>query len=94
MFVVRETFKAKPGKASTLAALFKELFKEIPQFKARVLTDVIAEFNTVVLEIECDDLTQFEKALRETMANPALRDKMKGYTELYIEGRREVYRVF
>ena len=93
MFVVRETFIAKPGKASALAAQFKQTFADMPQFKMRVLTDVIAQFNCVVLETECEDLTAFEKALREAMANPQLREKMKGYTDLYQEGRREVYRI-
>src|SRR5689334_13019121 len=43
MFVVRETFRAKPGSASKLAALFKSMFNELPQFTSRVMTDYIAE---------------------------------------------------
>ena len=93
MFIVRETFTAKPGKASTLAALFKDVAGSMPRFKTRVSTDFVAKFNTVVLEIECENLAEFEKAMHEYMASQQLRDKMKGYTELYVEGRREVYRV-
>jgi len=50
MYLVRETFTAKPGKAGTLAKLFKEVMSEMPRMRPRVMTDFIAQFNTVVLE--------------------------------------------
>ena len=94
MFVVRETFTAKPGKASALAALFKEALPQMMNgVKLRVLTDYIGPFNTVVLETEATDLGQFEKAMQEYMSRQDMRDKMKGYTDLYQEGRREVYKI-
>lgn len=93
MFVIRETFTAKPGKASALAAMFKEVMGEMTSLKTRVLTDYIAGFNTVVLETEVQDLGVFEKELENYMSRQDLRDKMKGYTDMYQEGRREVYKV-
>jgi hypothetical protein len=93
MFVVRETFTAKPGKASELAKLFKQVMSEMPRMKPRVSTDFIGQFNTVVLESECEDLNEFEKTMQEYMSRQDLRDKMKGYTDLYQEGRREVFKV-
>ena len=93
MFVVRETFTAKPGKASALAAMFKEVLPQITGAKVRVLTDFIGPFNTVVLETEATDLTQFEKTMQEYMSRQDIRDKMKGYADLYQSGRREVYKV-
>ena len=36
MFVVRETFTAKPGKASQLAQLFKQVMSEMPRMKPRM----------------------------------------------------------
>jgi hypothetical protein len=93
MFVVRETFIAKPGKASQLAKLFKEVMGEMPRMKPRISTDFIANFNTVVLETEANDLNEFEKTMQEYMSRQDLRDKMKGYTELYQEGKREVFKV-
>ena len=93
MFVVRETFTAKPGKASELAKLFKQVMSEMPRMKPRVSTDFIGQFNTVVLESECEDLNEFEKTMQEYMSRQDLRDKMKGYTDLWSEGRREVYKV-
>lgn len=93
MFVIRETFTAKPGKASALAAMFKEVMGEMTSLKTRVMTDYIAGFNTVVLETEAQDLGVFEKELEKYMSRQDLRDKMKGYTDMYQEGRREVYKV-
>ena len=93
MFVVRETFTAKPGKASALAKVFKDVMSEMPRLKPRVSTDFIARFNTVVLETECEELGEFEKTMQEFMSRQDLRDKMKGYTELYQEGKREVFKV-
>lgn len=93
MFVVRETFTAKPGKASELAKLFKQVMSEMPRMKPRVSTDFIGQFNTVVLESECEDLNEFEKTMQEYMSRQDLRDKMKGYTDLYQVGRREVFKI-
>jgi hypothetical protein len=93
MFIVRETFTAKPGKASALAQLFKQVMGEVPRLRPRVSTDFISNFNTVVLETEVEDLAEFEKTMQEYMSRQDLRDKMKGYTELYQEGRREVFKV-
>ena len=93
MFVVRETFTAKPGKASALASMFKEVMPQVVGMKCRVLTDFIGPFNTVVLETETSDLSQFEKTMQEYMSRQDLRDKMKGYADLYQTGRREVYKV-
>lgn len=93
MYVVRETFTAKPGMASKLAALFKSVTAiEAPGYQVRVMTDFIAAFNTVVLETEVAELGDFEKIMANYMANPEIREKMKGYTDMYVTGRREVYK--
>jgi hypothetical protein len=94
MYVIRETFTAKPGMASKLAALLKEAVTvEAAGHTVRVLTDYIAGFNTVVIETEVARLDEFDQMMANYAANPQVREKMKGYTELWAEGRREVYRV-
>ena len=93
MFVVRETFTARPGQASKLAAMLKDAVATRPSLKTRVLTDFIAGFNTVVLETETEDLSTFEAEMKEYATSSAMREKMRGYTELWNTGRREVYRV-
>ncbi len=52
MILIRETFIAKPGQASKLAALFKEIAGTGTFGKCRVLTDLTGDFNRVVLETE------------------------------------------
>ena len=93
MYIVRETFTARPGQASKLARLLKEVMGEAEGFKSRVLTDFIADFNTVVIETEMSDLSEFDRMMADYASRQDVRDKMKGYTEMYVTGRREVYRV-
>jgi hypothetical protein len=92
MYVVREVFTAKPGKASALAALFKDAMSALPGGPARIMTDAIADFNTVVIETDVSDLAAFEKMMQEYASRPDVRERFKGYTDLYLTGRREVYR--
>ena len=93
MIVVRNYFVAKPGNASKLAALFKEaaVVAKIP--KHRVLTDVTGDFNRVILEYEAENLDEFEARMKDYATNQEFRDKMKGYTDLYITGGREIFQI-
>ena len=95
MIIVRNCFIAKPGNASKLAALFKEVqaASVMPMRNARVLTDLTGDFNRVVLEYEAESIGEFEKNMREYETNPVVREKMKGYTDLYVSGSREILRV-
>jgi len=93
MYVIRETFTARTGQASSLAKMFKQTMGDLTQFKTRILTDYIATFNTVVMETEVDDLGAFEKMMAEYTSRQDVRDKMKGYVDMYQSGKREVYRV-
>lgn len=93
MYVIREVFTAKPGSASKLARLFKDVFATLPEFNVRVMTDYIGPFNTVVLATEVEDLGVFEKHMEDYASRADIREKMKGYTDLYLTGRREVYKL-
>ena len=92
MLIVREIFVAKPGMASKLARQWSEALRGSPD-RVRVLTDLVGPFNTVVLETEIESLTAFEKRMREYQSDQQIRNKMAGYTDLYTEGRREIYQV-
>ena len=93
MIVVRNCFIAKPGNASKLAAQLKEAAASSPLSKYRVLTDVTGDFNRVVLEYEAENVGEFEANMKEYATNEAFRAKMKGYTDLYITGSREILQV-
>jgi hypothetical protein len=92
MLVIREVFVAKPGMASKLARVLLDAVSGGPE-RVRVLTDVVAQFNTVVLETEVENLQTFEQRMQEYRSDPEIKTKMAGYTELYLEGRREVYQI-
>ena len=92
MYVIRETFTAKPGMASKLAAKFKDVMSD-EKAKVRVLTDAIGTFNTVVIETEVKELAEYEKRMKEYAERKDMGERMKGYTEMYQSGKREVYRV-
>jgi hypothetical protein len=93
MFVVRNTFVAKPGCASKLAAQLKEAVVAFQMPGARVMSDVTGDFNRVIMEHTAESLEEFEKRMQETMGSPLYRERMAGYTELWITGSREVLRV-
>ena len=93
MYVIRETFTARPGQASSLARMFKQTMAEFTQYKTRILTDFIGSFNTVIMETEVDDLGAFEKMMADYASRQDVREKLKGYADMYITGKREVYRV-
>jgi hypothetical protein len=93
MIVVRNCFIAKPGQASKLAAQFKEFAAQGPFRDARVLTDMSGEFNRVVFEHQVESLAALEALLSGFGANPQLQEKLKGYTELWSQGHRELLKL-
>ncbi|MEK7330325.1 MAG: hypothetical protein AAB290_02870 [Candidatus Eisenbacteria bacterium] len=93
MYIVRESFTARPGMASKLARLIKDVSKDMMKNKVRVMTDVIGDFNTVVFETEIKDLAEHEQMMKEYGEKPELRQRLAGYTDLWITGKREIFRV-
>jgi hypothetical protein len=95
MYLVREVFKAKPGKGKELVKKFKAA---IPHFdKAgdgtnhKVLTDVVGNYWTVVIEYEINDIGGFFAGLRSPGGSAELQEIMKGYIDLVEGGAREIY---
>ena len=93
MIIVRNCFVAKPGMASKLAAQLKDAASSQNITGYRVLTDLTGDFNRVVLEYEAQNVGEFESRMKEYATNTAFRDKMKGYTDLYVTGSREILQV-
>ena len=93
MYVMRETFVAKPGMASKLAKLLSETMSATSDFSVRVLTDFVGPFNTVVMETEVENLEEHGRRMKDYMEKSNVRDRMKGYTDLYQSGSREIYQV-
>jgi len=99
MIIVREVFEAKPGMASKLAKLFKKAFANDP--KARIMTDMVGPYNTVIVERPMDNLDAFSKEMEayksgeaEPKMAPETAKEMSKYTEMYATGRREIFQVW
>lgn len=93
MIIVRNCFVAKPGMASKLAAQLKEAAAAMKITSHRVLTDVTGEFNRVILEFEAASYAEFEERMNQYRTDEVFREKMKGYTELWTTGSREILQV-
>ena len=93
MILVRNCFIAKPGMASKLAAQLKAAAEFMKPKGYRVLTDLTGDFNRVVLEYEAESIGGFEAMMKEYATNSEFREKMKGYTELWITGTREIMQI-
>ena len=93
MIIVRNCFIAKPGHASKLAAQLKEAAASAKMPGHRVLTDLTGDFNRVILEYQAENVGEFEARMKQYMTDETLREKMKGYTDLWITGSREILQV-
>lgn len=97
MFLVRDIMYCKPGQARPMVQKFLALSKLGPHMgfgPMRVMTDVSAErYWTVVSEMEVDSLEKFTEMTRKAMEVKEFQDAMKGYHDLIVEGRREIYQI-
>lgn len=96
MIIVHDIFVAKPGNASKLAKLFKEVMAD--QKNVSVMTDVTGQFNRVIMASWYQSIEEWNKEM-ESYMNPtpemqAAMEKMKGYTDMYLTGYREIYRTW
>lgn len=97
MFLVRDIMYCKPGKSRPMVEKFLALAKmgeKIGMGKMRVFTDVSAErYWTVVAETEVASMEQHAEMARKSMQLPEFQEAMKGYHDLVVEGRREIYTI-
>lgn len=95
MYQVRETFHCKPGKAKELVRMFKDAIPHFEQTEGgrnyRVMTDIVGQYWTVVMELEVDDIGNFIGSLRQSTGSAELKEILKGYTDLIVSGSREIY---
>jgi hypothetical protein len=93
MYLIREVFKCKPGKAKELVKKFKEAskFMEDEMKNLKIMTDIAAAYWTVVMEFEIEDLGEFAKEVRGGTSQPEMEEIMKGYMDLVDGGYREIF---
>jgi hypothetical protein len=97
MFIVRNIFHCKPGKAKALIEIFKKASPMIEDaglaVKTRIISDASADFWTVVIESEVENLNNYINMAETISKNPELGQAMAGYTDLVLSGKREIFRI-
>jgi hypothetical protein len=98
MLIVREIFTAKPGQASKLAKLFRKAMPEDQNMT--IMTDLVSDFNTIIVEYRVNNLAEFEKQMEEYKSGKPdpkmdqdVAKELSNYTEMYLTGRREIYQI-
>ncbi|MGE5298156.1 MAG: NIPSNAP family protein [Acidobacteriaceae bacterium] len=97
MIQVHDIFVCKPGNASKVAKLFKEVMgnnKEV----VGIMTDMTGQFNRVIMVSQYKDMAEYQKSW-EAYMNPTKEmkeemAKMEGYQDKYLTGSREIYKIW
>ena len=97
MIIVHDIFICKPGNASKLAKLFKEVMNGNKEL-VNIMTDMTGQYNKVVTVTKYDSLTAYEDSWKKYEENTEemkkMKEKMAGYHEMYLTGSREIYHVW
>lgn len=97
MYLIREVFQAKPGKAKDLVKMFKQAgphLEKAGEFKnMKVMTDVVGSYWTVVIESETDNIGGFFTNMRSATMSDEVKNIMKGYMECVAGGHREIFMI-
>lgn len=97
MIIVHDIFVCKPGNASKLAKLFKDVMTGNKEL-VNIMTDATGQFNRVVVVTTYENLGAYEKSWedyqKDEEAMKKMKEKMAGYTDLYLTGCREIFQVW
>lgn len=97
MIIVHDIFICKPGNASKLAKMFKEVMTSNSEL-VNIMTDISGQYNRVVMVSKYDSLTAYEKSWEKYKENTEemkkMQEKMAGYHDMYLTGSREIFQVW
>ncbi len=97
MIIVHDIFICKPGNASKVAKLFKEVMAGDDEV-VNIMTDMTGDFNKVVMVSKYDSLAAYEQSFQKYMEDSEemkkMKEKMQGYHDMYLTGSREIYKVW
>lgn len=99
MILVRDVFQLKFGMAREAVAAFKE-GAEIrrraggaPPSSERVLTDLVGQYYTMVLETTWESLSAWDASMKATMGDEGWRPWYQKMLPLTESGHREIYTI-
>ena len=97
MIIVHDTVVCKPGNASKLAKLFKEVMSGNEEV-THIMTDMTGQYNRVIMVSQYENLAAYEQSWNKYMENSEemkkMQEAMKDYTNMYQTGSREIYKVW
>ncbi len=96
MIVVRDVFQLKFGKAKQAKLEWKKGVKFMPKSavaKPRLMTDLVGQYYTLVLESTYPSLTAYEKAHQSNGGSKGFQTWYRRFTNLVESGHREVFTV-
>jgi hypothetical protein len=80
-----------------MAKLFKEIMTDNKEF-VNVMTDMTGQFNKVIMVSKYESLRDYEESFQRMMEDTekmkVMQEKMKDYTNMYLTGSREIYKVW
>ncbi len=97
MIIVHDTFVCKPGNASKVAKMFKESMAGSSEV-IHIMTDMTGQYHRVIMVSQYENLAAYEKAF-EKYQNPTEEmkksmAKMEGFSDMYVSGGRDIYKVW
>lgn len=95
MIVVRDVFQLKFGKAKDALSLMKPLVKKMNDLgygKFRLLTDLVGNYYTLVLEGTYASMEEYQKSHEQT-TDDEWRVVYSKFVELVIKGYRDIWTV-
>ena len=97
MIIVHDTFICKPGNASKMAKLFKEVMGGESGI-LHIMTDMTGQWHRVIMVSQYENLTAYEKSwekyMEDSEENRKMNEKMKDVNDMYVSGSREIYKVW
>lgn len=97
MIVVRDVFKLKFGKSRDALAAWKEMGDYMRRsgstMSPRILTDLVGEYYTMVMESTWDNLSAWENEMHRAMGEAEWRAHYQKFMPLVESGYREILTV-
>jgi hypothetical protein len=96
MILVREVFHIEPDqmkKAKDLVREYRDMSKKVNHPMPKLMTDLVANHYTLVMETEFADMASFEKTIGAAFTAPEWQEWYPNFRRIMKGGRREIYSI-